>query len=367
MTVHSTLEINLGVVASNYKYIQKHIGRTVIGSVIKANAYGAGSIETFITLQAIGCRNFFVAYFGEIEELIPYRHSSTNIYCLNDFNFHNAKDFLKTNTVPVLHSYEQVLELTRIQKNVDRKIPCIIHIDTGINRTGLSTQEFLTLNLGSFEILYLMSHFASSDEPKSSMNQKQFETFNQAIQNYPHLKRSISNTCGIFLDEKYHMDMVRPGIGLLGLNRCSQFGIENCMTLKANVLQVRELEKGESIGYNATYHTAKRVKIATLSCGYFDGIPIGVSNKGFVMFGDYKAPIVGKVSMDVMTVDITDVPENLLNFGATIFGGPMSPELWAEWSEQPIYQHIMKVGSRVKRIYKNIEFLEKKQVMGNCE
>ena len=254
------LEIDIKNFLYNYKSLAKIANNSLTGATIKANAYGLGDIKVFKILYKAGCRHFFVA---NIQEALNIRKKYIGgfIYVLNGLNKKNIKYLFKEiNIIPIINSIENLKE---IQKEIIKKKKNIkninvgIHIDTGINRLGISINELNKLsNNKNIKITLVMSHLASADEKYNSYNNKQLKIFNKITDKYfKYNLKSISNSAGIILGDDFHYDIVRPGIALYGGHNNTNLKnkIKPVIKLKAEILQIKKIYKNNYVGYNQTY------------------------------------------------------------------------------------------------------------------
>ncbi|MDC6447736.1 alanine racemase [Alphaproteobacteria bacterium] len=307
MIKHNAIaEVNLKNLAYNYKTLSDLANQSICAATIKANAYGIGVIKTFEILYKNNCRHFFVATTEEALE-IREKKLSANLYILNGLENNKLSIFNDNNIIPILNDKD---EYNLICKNIKKykKLKFGIHVDTGLNRLGLSLNELLNINFNQMKVHILISHLSSADEYKNKYNKVQNKKFKQAINHMINAKfNSFSNSMGLILGENYHYDLVRPGISLYGghFNTKMKKIIKPVISLKGKVLQIKEISKNEFVGYNQTYKTNKKIKVAVLGIGYADGISRLLSNKGNVYFKNQTFGIVGRVSMDTITIDIT--------------------------------------------------------------
>ena len=301
------LEINTKNILHNYKVLSRIANNSISGATIKANAYGLGDLKVFNILYNIGCKHFFVA---TIEEALNLRkkYKKSNVYILNGVDESQIKLTQQKNLIPIINSLDQLKILNRKFKNSKHKIKIGIHIDSGINRLGIKTNNLKNNNTDNLDIYLLLSHLASSDEKNNKYNNFQNKNFFNTFKYFKSAKyKSLVNSMGVILGEKFHYDIIRPGISLYGghYNTKLKKIIKPVIKLKARVLQIKNLEKNEYIGYNQTYKTVKSTTIAILGIGYADGISRKLSNKGKVFYKKKKFNIIGRVSMDSTTIDIT--------------------------------------------------------------
>jgi alanine racemase len=235
-----------------------------------------------------------------------------------------------------------------------------IHFDTGMHRLGLPAEEFEELAgnralLDGIEVTFWMSHLASSEDAESHVNAKQLERFRACLARLPQAKASLANSGGIFLGKDYQFDVCRPGIALYGCKPGPKVkaDLKNVATAEARILQVQDLAPGESAGYGATWTADRPTRLATLAIGYSDGYPWTLGNNGSVYLGGARAPVVGRVSMDLITADMTEVPEEAVQVGgwAEIMGGHITPQDLAAAAGTIPYELFTSLGKRYLRRY----------------
>jgi alanine racemase len=266
---------------------------------------------------------------------------------------------------PVLNSAEEIGEWATLCRQSGTKFPAAVHIDSGMNRLGLSAAEVEALAaarhlLDAFEVALVMSHLACADEPDHPKSELQRFSFDNLRVKLPYCPASLANSAGIFLGRKFHYELVRPGIALYGgkVRRRGENPVAPVIKLAARILQVRSVPAGETVGYGATWTLQRRSKIAVLSVGYADGffrsLSVGDGKEGLrVHIGSHPAPILGRVSMDLITVDVTDVPEHLARRGAFVelIGENTSPHELAAHAGTIDYEVLTNLGTRATRRY----------------
>ncbi len=292
-----TLTIDLRAIQDNYKTLSAMSAKTCeTACCVKANAYGLGLSEVAPALAAVGARKFFIATLNEgieLRAILP----TADIYILNGFWQAEERVYKAHNLIPVLNDTAQINQY---------KGAAILHFDTGMNRLGIPQQDWADIDLSALNVHYLMSHFSSSEEPDNPRNAQQFELFQNVIKIFPGHKYSLCNSAGITLSKDYHFDLTRPGIGLYG-------GMERMkpvITLDLPILQIHTVKRGETAGYNETYRFEKDGHVAVIGAGYADGLHRTLGNAGALFWQGYKLPIRGRVSMDLIICDLSDVPES---------------------------------------------------------
>lgn len=356
------LTIDLDVVAGNYRLLQSKLdgAGAKAGAAVKADGYGLGARAVVRALWAAGCRDFFVAHPHEgivvREEL-----SDARIHVLNGPLPDAVDDYLSARLIPVLNSLGDIALWRQAAQERGMVLHADVHLDTGMCRLGLDLGETATLLdnadslLDGIDVGLVMSHLASADDIDSDQSARQLALYKAA---YPRLgrgKASFCNSSGIFLSADYHFDVARPGVALYGGNPTphTENPMRNPVTLSARILQVRDVAPPETVGYGATFQTRRPSRIATIPVGYADGFHRAGSSRGMAHIGGYPAPIAGRVSMDLITLDVTDVPENLCRAGAVaeLLGSHRTPDdLARDWQTIP-YEVLTGLGRRYLRHY----------------
>ena len=306
---NAILEINSKNLIKNYKTISKYSNKSLTGAVIKANAYGLGDIQIYKKLYNAGCRNFFLATLNEAIN-IRKKYLSSNLYVLNGLENNKLSKFYDYNIIPILNSIEE-LELYLSSKYFDKNKKIGLQIDTGLNRLGIQIKKIIKKDLKNINLFILVSHFSSSEEISNIYNFLQNKKFKTVFNLFKSIKYiSLSNSAGILNNKEFHYNLTRPGIFLYGGYQNKRLKkilkIKPVIKLKAKILQIKEIGANEYIGYNQTYKTKKTIKVAILGIGYGDGIFRILSNKGKVYFKKKSFRIIGRISMDSMTINITN-------------------------------------------------------------
>lgn len=310
------LTIDLGALRANWQNLRDRLKGAGCAGVVKADAYGLGLEPVAKTLAGAGCRVFFVAHLDEgvaLRAQLP----KAEIHVLNGLLPGTATDFATHRLIPVLNSLGAIDEWRAFCRTRQSALAADIHIDTGMSRLGLPPDEVTTLaaepaRLDGMAPGYLMSHLACADEPDHPMNRQQLAAFVAVRRQLPLTRASLANSAGIFLGSDYHFDLTRPGIAVYGGNPLP--GEPNPMAqvvrLQGKILQVRGVDTPQTVGYGATHRFAGPARIATVAVGYADGFLRSLGNAGCGFVGDIRTPVVGRVSMDLITLDVTSVPES---------------------------------------------------------
>lgn len=311
----AVLDIDLDALADNIRLIQNRVApHALVAGILKADAYGVGMAEIAAIHHAAGTRTYFVATPEEGQALRQCLGKDAEIALLCGLIQGAAGFYREYGLSPVLNSLVEVEEWAKHGENA----PAMLHLDTGMNRLGLDRGETARLLadlslLDGVHLTALLSHFACADEADHPMTARQiddFERITTAIRaKKPGIRRSLSNSAGIFGDFDANYDLVRPGMAVFGLNPTA--GHDNPMKavvkLRARILQTRHVGPGESIGYNATYPCRTKMRVATIGLGYADGFLRSLSNRGAAFWNGQMCPILGRVSMDLVSIDITAI------------------------------------------------------------
>lgn len=346
----SILEVNLKNLIYNYKVFKKFIKNKQVAATIKANAYGIGDKIAFSTLYKNGCRHFFLATLNEGLELRK-SFKKGYIYILNGLENNDINIFKINKLIPILNSK---IEMKVIEKT---KFKYGIHIETGLNRLGINKKDLPKKIYNKKNLQIVLSHLASSDEKKNLYNNfqnKKFKSINNLFKNKK-IIFSLASSMGTILGKDFHYDLLRPGISLYGghYNTKLKKYIKPVVKLKAKILQIKKILKNEYIGYNQTYKTKKSIWIAVIGIGYGDGISRMLNNKGFVYYKNHKFRILGRISMDSITIDISKSCK-LLKIGqyVEIINYSHGIDELAKQCETISNEILTSISNRVQRIYK---------------
>jgi len=361
---NSLLVIDVDAIVSNYQTLRSKLTKAYCAATLKANAYGLGIKKIAPALDKAGCQTFFVATLDEAVELRKILNSNRkSILVLNGFLAGTGSIFKQYNITPVLNNFGQLEKWADFNATLEDRQKAALHLDTGMNRFGLDNKDIARLMknpqiLIKANIYMLLSHLACSDEPKNTMNNRQLLEFNSLIRRLPRLTASLANSGGIYLGKKFHFDLVRPGLALYGsVPGHLQNNLANCISLYGRVLQIREVDKGQLVGYGGTYKITKRSRIATIGVGYADGYQRSLSGLSTVFHYGTPLPIVGRISMDSITVDISSLPGNKLEEGnfVELLGKNFTIDQAASLAQTVPYEMITGLGRRHYRSYNQIK------------
>lgn len=350
----ASINVDLSAIIDNYQILAGRSSSADCAAVVKANAYGMGMAEVASALyNETDCKIFFVANLVEAVTLRE-RLSDAIIYVFNGLFADQTETYIDHNIRPILNNSDQIALWN------GRAEPCAIHFDTGINRLGLSgtdTEKFLS-DGNDLNIALILSHLVRSEEQDHETNKIQLEKFQQIRSALPHIPASLSNSGGIYLGEEYHFDLLRPGIMLYGGNPgLAQLpdGIRNVLELKGKILQIRNLEPGMSVGYNAVWTAERPSRVAIINVGYADGTYKTSDKDHLVYLGGSLVPVIGKVSMDMIVIDITGSQFDHIKVEdeVELMGPNITLEMTSELSTLGQYELLTGVGQRYNKKYTN--------------
>lgn len=356
----ATLTVDLAAIEANYRLLRDRSPTARCAALVKANAYGTGVERVAPVLRDAGCRVFFVATVDEAVALRGIVGAEPGIFVLNGLAGEDGEAFEAHRLTPVLNDLGQIERWTGRARTAGRALPAAVHFDTGMSRLGLPDDETRRLidrpaMIEGLNVAYLMSHLVSSEDPDSPLNGRQLKAFSAIRAGFPGIAASLANSSGVFLGPGYHLDLVRPGVALYGAN--PRPGRPNPMReavrLRARIVQVRRVDAHRTVGYGATHRVAAPATIATLPLGYADGYLRSLSGRGFCYLGGFRVPVVGRVSMDLVTLDVSPVPSGLVFPGAEVdvIGGPVPIDDLAAAGGTIAYELLTALGARYRREY----------------
>jgi alanine racemase len=351
------LTIDLGALAANYRRLQQEAPGSEVAGVVKANGYGLGARAVAGALWQAGCRRFFIAQLEEGRELKGHLPDAV-IHVLNGLPAGSEDAVRDAGLIPVLNHPGELERYARQARRTDERLPAVLQIDTGMCRLGFSAAEIAQLDmdlLAPLEPTLVMSHLAVAEEPENPLNALQRERFERLRRLLPAAPASLANSSGVFLGPDFHFDLCRPGVALYGVNPTP--GRANPMapvvTLEAPVLQVHEVCEPGTVGYGATFRTAAGSRIATVPVGYADGYPRSAGSMASARIGDRSVPLAGRVSMDLIGLDVSALPADAVRPGTlvTLIGGPDGVDELAAAAGTIGYEVLTRLGSRFARRY----------------
>lgn len=355
--------IRLGAIRRNYRKLREMAHPAKTAGVVKANAYGLGVTEVIRALEKEGCKTAFVATLAEAQALRGV--SKAAIYVLDGLLPETAPLFEESGARPVLSSLDEICEWSAYCKARGKALPAGIHVDTGMTRLGLPYAQAPLIAqvpelLSHFDLRLVMSHLACADEPLNPKNVAQRSRFTEVASFFPGVMSSLANSGGIFLDPQFHFDLVRPGIALYG-GRPSSAGanpMEPVIWLFGRISEKSWAPAGATVGYNAAQTLKRNTRIATATVGYADGYFRALSASdaragalGFI--GEHPLPLLGRVSMDLITFDATDVPEQAIRRGGWIelLGDHVTVDELASFAGTIGYEVLTSLSRRYHRVY----------------
>lgn len=353
----AVLTVDLGALADNYRRLRREAGTAEVAGVVKADGYGLGALEVAGALRDAGCASFFVAH---VEEGIELRAAlaDARIFVLNGLPAGNEEAVVAAQLIPVLNHPGDLARYADLARRQARRLPAAIQIDTGMCRLGFSSAEIEGVDreaLDALDLILVMSHLAVAEEPAHPLNEQQRQRFEAARRRLPEAPASLANSSGIFLGPAWHYDLCRPGVALYGVNPTP--GRANPMapvvTLEAPVLQVHEVHAPGSVGYGATFATRPGMRIATVPVGYADGYLRAASNRASARIAGQTVAVAGRVSMDLITLDVSALPEDAVRPGTTVelIGGPDGVDALAAAADTIGYEVLTRLGRRFARRY----------------
>ncbi|MDA1099611.1 MAG: alanine racemase [Proteobacteria bacterium] len=377
----AVLEIDLAALAANYQVLSRRAGTAECAAVVKGDAYGLGADQVGPLLARLGCRTFFVAHVGEgialrqsLRQTVGQDHDRAEIYVLHGILPGTEEDFLAHGLIPVLNTLEQLDLWARKSRaqisptgasgagaSGTGALAAALHLDTGMNRLGLSADDAMALaaapaRLAGIDLRFLISHLACADQPGHAMNPEQRQLFDRLRAALPPAPASLANSSAIFLGSDYHYDLVRPGVALYGVNPTPAQAnpMREVVRLWGKIIQVREIDTPQCVGYGATHRATGPRRIATVPVGYADGYLRSLSGQGMGRLAGISVPVVGRVSMDLITLDVTEAPLDAAHPGALvelIGGGGETIDAVAGRAGTIGYEIMTALGRRYHRRY----------------
>jgi alanine racemase len=363
-TASGVLTVDLDAIVANWRKLEKTAVPAECAGVIKADAYGCGVAPVARALAGAGCKTFFVATLDEAaaaRKAIP----SAAIYVLDGFFQNSGEAYARIDARPVIGDLNELAEWDVFCRRTGWAGGAAIHIDTGLNRLGLTVTEAQGIVprvvAGDHGITLVMSHLACAENLNHPLNAKQLASFREIASLFSGVPASLSNSSGVFLGAAFQFDMMRPGAALYGINPTPEADnpMQPVLELKARIVQIRNVERGESVGYGGTWTARRPTKLAIVSAGYADGyFRAGSSNDGTrgaeVVVAGKRCPIAGRISMDLIAVDVTDLEKNAARRGhmVTLIGEGITVDELAHHFGTIGYEVLTSLGPRYARVYK---------------
>ena len=354
----AVLEIDLGAIQRNWRGLAARLAPGAgCAAVVKAAGYGLDAARVASALAAAGAREFFVATIAEAVALRPLLPPAARVYALSGVLAGEERELRETGVIPVLNDPGQVARWAAAGRAAGVALPAALHFDTGMSRLGLEPAQARALAadpaaLAGIELVWVMSHLARSEEAVP-MNAEQLALFRSLRSLWPTIPASFANSSGIFLGPAYHFDLARPGAALYGINPLPgrPNPQESVARLLAKVLQIRDISPPSTVGYGAAWRCESPTRVATIGVGYADGWLRSLSARGAAAWQGKRLPFIGRVSMDLITIDATAAPE-LAPGDAVELMGPARPvdEIAAEAGTNG-WEILTRLGGRFARIY----------------
>ena len=364
-TANGVLTVDLDAIVANWRKLEKTAVPSECAGVIKADAYGCGTGPVARALASAGCKSFFVATLDEARAARAALPSAAAIYVLSGFFQNTGEAFAAIDARPVIGDLNELAEWDVFCRRSGWTGGAAIHIDTGMNRLGMTIAEAQgivpRIIAGDHGITLVMSHLACAETLNHPLNAKQLTSFREIASLFSGVPASLSNSSGVFLGAPFQFDVVRPGAALYGVNPTPEADnpMQPVVDLKARIVQVRHVERGESVGYGGTWSARRPTKLAIVSAGYADGyFRAGSSNDGTrgaeVVVAGKRCPVAGRISMDLIAVDITDLPHNAARRGhmVTLIGEGITVDELAHHFGTIGYEVLTSLGPRYARVYK---------------
>lgn len=324
--------VDMAALAANWRLLAARVGpKAACAAVVKADAYGLGMGAVSRTLAATGCHTFFVAVAGEalaLRAVLP----DAVIFCLNGVPAGTESEFIQHRIIPVLNHPAEIARWQGEAVRRERVLAAAVHLDTGMSRLGLTAPERRQLaqvpeRLAGLELRAWISHLACAESRTHALNGAQLGRFHTALASLPPAPASLANSSGIFLGRAFHYALARPGAALFGVNPTP--GAPNPMAdvvqVWARILQVRSVDSGQTVGYGAHHRMVRAGRVALVAAGYADGWHRTLGGSGRVVVAGHLVPVIGPVSMDLLTVDVTDLPPEAVERAG--WAGLITPQL----------------------------------------
>lgn len=369
----SVITVDPQAVTANWRYLDSLSGKaTGTAAVVKANAYGLGAAQLAPHLAQAGCQTFFVMSLAEAITLRTVLnktgHTGCDIAVLGGCHSGQEDDFITFNIIPVINNLAQLTRLARTGQQQQQPVKVALHIDTGMTRLGLDADEARWLQdrlsddgstvLDGLSPWLLMSHLSAAEDLSDPANARQLATFSALTRQFPEMPCSLANSGGALQGPAFHFQMTRPGIALYGLHpadtRLARPQTDQANRLSpavrwdARILQIRSAKSGDAVGYNGTHTLQRNSRIATIGVGYADGYRRQLGGRARVGIAGSTAPVIGRVSMDSITVDVTDIAASALEDveTATLLGADYDLPEMARDADTIGYEILTRLGQR---------------------
>jgi alanine racemase len=363
-TATGILTVDLDAIIANWRRLEKTAVPAECSAVVKADGYGCGAAQVSRALANAGCKTFFVA---NVEEARAVREAapSATIYALGGFFQNTGDSYAKYDCQPVIGDLNELAEWDVFCRRSGWSGGAAIHIDTGMNRLGLTINEaqgiIPRINAGDHGITLVMSHLVAAEQLHNPINARQLTTFREIASLFTGVPASLANSSGIFLGPQFQFDLVRPGAALYGVNPTPEADnpMRPVVDLKARIVQIRHIDRGETVGYGGTWTARRPTRLAVVAVGYADGYFRAASSNdgtrgGDVVVAGKRCPIAGRISMDLIAVDITELDRNAVRRGhmVTLIGEGITVDETAHHFGTIGYEVLTSLGPRYARIYR---------------
>ncbi|MBT4888045.1 MAG: alanine racemase [Rhodospirillales bacterium] len=359
----SRMIVDISAIIANFEIIREMVPGSECAPVLKADAYGTGVGTVAPALFEVGAKTFFVAFLSEVEALLNVLPSNSEfrIYVLEGFTRGFEGHFRNPHVLPVLNTNDQVLRWEKFVNTFMHPFPAAVHLDTGMTRLGFLPRDFSNTfsdkkRFKFANIGMVMSHLSSADVKGATANEVQLKQFTSLTEGIEGIERSLSNSAGAFLDDRFAFDVVRPGLSLYGGNPTpwTENRMNRAIRFEARILQISEIAAGVTVGYGGKFVSTSPMRLAALGIGFADGLPRSLSCTGaLIQYDEKNLPIIGRVSMDSMVVDISSLPNNCLTEGSCveIFPHRNSINEFAEVAGTIPNEVLVHLGKRSERYY----------------
>jgi alanine racemase len=359
-----TLTVDLGAIEANWRALVRELLTVECSAVVKANAYGLGLEAVTAALALAGCKTFFVADIAEARR-VRSRAAEATIYVLDGFTPDSSDAYIEINARPVINSTTELAEWDAFVAARSWRGGAALHVDTGMNRLGVAIDEAAALaprtQNENHGIALLMSHLACAENPNHPLNGKQINIFRELHMLFPGIPASLANSSGIFLGSSARYDLARPGAALYGVNPTPgrPNPQKNVVELTGRILQIRVVDRDQTVGYGATWTAKRTTRIAVVALGYADGLLRAGSGTdeqpgGVAIVAGKRCPIVGRISMDLICIDVTGLPEGAVHRGdpATLIGPDLPIDEVAAYAGTIGYEILTRLGPRSHLVYR---------------
>ncbi len=357
------LLVDRAAIADNYRSLKAAFLEKAVAAVVKADGYGLGAEEVVPALVKAGARSFFVAQLDEALKLRPLLdrcHPAIALYVLNGLMPGSEALFADNTILPVLNSLGEIAAWGAFARRRETALPAAVHLDSGMCRLGLPPDEVerLRADPGALEGIVptcILSHLACAEDADDPMNARQLAYLRQALTALPRTPVSFCNSSGIFLGRDYHFDLGRPGVALYGGNPtpAAPNPMRPVVRLLARILQIRAIDAPQTVGYGATHRATGPARIATVAAGYADGYLRSISSRGHAWVVGHRVPVVGRVSMDLLALDVTEVAAEAVRPGdwAELLNAEQTVDALAAEAGTISYEILTSLGARYHRVY----------------